>query len=247
MNYTDPDQFRQKDASRRRRLLRPWFALASIFQALIIVWKQAGKSAYSRWRYPMVHFGEGACAYEQCLFEEQTAVGEHSVLNCVKLGRCSYIAENSVIRNAKIGRFCSVGPNVNIGLGIHPMNLISTYPGFYSNRANAAVSRFFVNLEVIEYREVVIGNDVWIGQGATILDGVSVGDGAVIAAGAVVNRNVPPYTLVAGVPARLVKKRFSDEQISQLLQIAWWNRDIGFISKYASLFSRPEEFFEVMK
>ena len=122
----------------------------------------------------------------------------------------------------KIGRYCSIGGNVTIILGAnHRTDWVTAYP----------LPAAFKGIEGIEgyvsdsRNSVVIGNDVWIGEGAMILGGVSVGDGAVIGAGAVVSRDVAPYSVVVGNPARETRKRFSEEQIKALLQIAWWNWD----------------------
>lgn len=119
----------------------------------------------------------------------------------------------------KIGRFCSISIGVTIFLGgEHRHDWISTYP---FNIVCKEASSFKGHPRC--KGPVILGNDVWIGYGATILSGVTLGDGAVVAARSVVVKNVPPYAIVAGNPARIVKLRFSEEQIAALLEICWWN------------------------
>lgn len=133
-------------------------------------------------------------------------------LHNVQLGDYSYFAKNAQVANTTIGKFCSIGPNFCCGLGIHPTDGISTHPMFYRGK-------------IAEYKPVTIGNDVFIGANVIVLDGVMIGDGAVIGAGAVVARDIPDYAVAVGVPARVVKHRFTDATIAKLQQIQWWNWD----------------------
>lgn len=125
----------------------------------------------------------------------------------------------------KIGKFCSIAGEVRIHLGgSHRTDLVTTYPfrAFPDDWPQAEYLRP-EDVDAVSKGDVIIGNDVWIGYGATILSGVKIGDGAVIAAGAVVVSDVEPYSIVAGNPAKLIKKRFDEKTISQLLQIKWWD------------------------
>lgn len=119
-----------------------------------------------------------------------------------------------------IGRFTSIGPEVTIILGDHRMDTVTTYP-FRSLRGYWPTASASAN-DHTSKGDVVIGNDVWLAHGVTILSGVNVGDGAVLAAGAVVTRDVPPYAVVAGNPARVIRYRFDAETVRQLLAIRWW-------------------------
>ncbi|MEF8733556.1 MAG: CatB-related O-acetyltransferase [Candidatus Accumulibacter meliphilus] len=139
------------------------------------------------------------------------------------LGRMTYVAEGARLGHCKVGSFSSIGPNSQIGgLGKHPTHFLSTHPAFYSTHGQAG--RTYALEDVIdELPLTILGNDVWIGASVIILDGCSVGDGSIVAAGAVVSKDVPPYTIVGGVPATLIRTRFSDEVISELLAWQWWD------------------------
>lgn len=141
-----------------------------------------------------------------------------------KINSYSYIGGSSKVSRTTIGKFCSIGENVRIGLGKHPLSCQSTYPGFYTNNFDLYGIKKEYDCPISEYEEITIGNDVWIGTSAIILDGVNIGDGAVIAAGAVVTKDVPPYAIVAGVPAKIIKYRFSEEKILHLLKEKWWDK-----------------------
>jgi len=168
---------------------------------------------------------------EQRLFRRRNIVleegaklyGPYSIDNA-QIGKGTYISTNSIISMAKIGRFCSIGPNLVCGYGIHPTDGLSTSPAFYSTMKQNGMT-FSSENKIEERKPIKIGNDVFIGMNVSILDGVTIGDGAVIAAGAVVNKDVEPYSIVGGVPAKHIKYRFSKEQINSLLKIQWWNFD----------------------
>lgn len=136
--------------------------------------------------------------------------------------------------NLKIGKFCSIGENVTILLGgEHKIDTISSYP-------------FSLKKNRYSKGDVTIGNDVWIGYGATILSGVTIGDGAVIAANAVVTKDVEPYAIVGGVPAKTIKYRFDEKTIQELLEIKWWDLDIHTIYENRHLLNEGnlEKFIE---
>lgn len=140
----------------------------------------------------------------------------------VTVGYGTYIAPYSNIHNTTIGKFCSVGPNLFCGYGIHPLNGISTAPMFYSTKKQNGMT-LSIEDKVEERKPIIIGNDVFVGANVTVLDGVSIGDGAVIGAGAVVTKDIPPYAIALGVPAKVVKFRFDEIVIKKMLEIKWWD------------------------
>jgi acetyltransferase-like isoleucine patch superfamily enzyme len=132
------------------------------------------------------------------------------------------------IATCKIGKFCSIAEGVTILLdGEHKPDWVTTYP-FYDY-----VKGFHDMQPPHTKGDVVIGNDVWIGLNAIVLSGVCIGDGAVVGANAVVTKDVEPYAIVAGNPARLIRKRFNDETVKKLLKIKWWNWSLQRIKENA--------------
>lgn len=165
------------------------------------------------------------------------------------LGYGSYIG-NQCKLSAKIGRFCSIASNVKSLSGTHPVEgFVSTSPAFYSIQKSCAVN-FVKKQKFKEYKfinedyDILIGNDVWICDNVSILGGVKIGDGAIIASNAVVTKDVEPYTVVGGVPAKPIKKRFSDEQISYLKEFKWWEKSIDWIKENAEIFDNIDEFIK---
>lgn len=144
----------------------------------------------------------------------------------VMIGAYTFLRDNVRIAGqvAHIGRFCSIAPGVVIGDGNHPTDWLSTHSfqwGEGSWIPSEAINQFTSPAER-KSRKAIIGNDVWIGANAIILPGVTIGDGAIIAAGSVISRDVPPYAIVGGVPARVIRFRFDELVIERLMQIRWW-------------------------
>lgn len=162
-------------------------------------------------------------------------------VNNVVLGDYSYIARNSNISNTAIGKFCSIGPNFCCGLGLHPTNGISTSPMFYSTGCQNGTTMCNEN-KCKEMLHTTIGNDVFIGANVTVLDGVNIADGAVIGAGAVVVDDIPPYAIAVGVPAKVIKYRFSEEKVKKLLKRQWWNDQEDDLPKVEQHFWNVDEF-----
>jgi len=151
----------------------------------------------------------------------QNKINAGAIVLRSQIGRFTYVAAARVI-TAEVGSFCSIGPQVMIGLGIHPTNWLSTHPAFFSTLGQAGSTFAKKNL-FTEVAKTHIGNDVWIAAGAIIMGGITIGNGAIIAAGAIVTKNVAPYSIVGGVPARLIRFRFKPEVIKQLQDWCWWN------------------------
>src|ERR1043165_9221964 len=159
------------------------------------------------------------------------------------IGDYTYVAENSKISLSQIGKFCSIGPNFICGWGIHPVDGVSTAPMFYSTRKQNGIA-LTASDKIEEQKKIAIGNDVFIGMNVTILDGVTIGDGAIIGAGAVVTHNIPPYAIAVGVPAKVIKYRFSEETIIKLLGIKWWNFDLEKLQLVERYFFDINRFIE---
>ena len=165
------------------------------------------------------------------------------------MGKGSYIGSRCHLSNVKIGKFCSIGDDVSVICGTHPVSeFISTHPAFYSESNFSGLSYAQQNIfEEFKHTEenylITIENDVWIGSKVSILQGVTIGNGAIIASGAIVVKDVKPYEVVGGVPAKIIKKRFSDSEIQVLQSAKWWDWNDETLLKRRDWFSSPETFF----
>jgi acetyltransferase-like isoleucine patch superfamily enzyme len=155
------------------------------------------------------------------------------VYNC-NVDKYTYVGKNTIMCNTNIGKFCSVSYDCIINPGNHPLNMVSTSPVFYSKKNILKQSFGFRNFE--EYKNVTIGNDVWIGARVLIKDGITIGNGAIIGACSVVTKDVEPFTIVAGNPARMIRKRFDDATIKKLEVLEWWNWDDAKLKENATFF-----------
>lgn len=153
-------------------------------------------------------------------------VGARTILNEVAMGDYSYVVNDSQITYTSIGKFCSIAAMTRINPGNHPMQRATQ--AHFTYRASTYFEGESDDAEFFAWRRshhVDIGDDVWIGHGAIVLPGRNIGTGAVVAAGAIVTRDVPAYTIVAGNPARPIRRRFSEQQAERLVALAWWNWD----------------------
>ena len=146
-------------------------------------------------------------------------------LNCT-VGFGTYCGDNVFVgdNRSTIGKFCSIAADVVIGASEHPLNYLSTSPFFYVESLGFRKGACEIYLSPVH-----VGNDVWIGDGVFIKGGVTIGDSAVLAAGAVVTKDVPPYAVVGGVPAKVIKYRFQPDIVQKLLELKWWDLPVEVI------------------
>lgn len=183
-------------------------------------------------------------------FEGANRIGEHCVFNG-KMGYGTYMGDSNNL-TAMIGRFTSIGHNCSILTGRHPYSYpyVSTSPMFFSLKKQAGESFATEQIYQDEHAfadttnryKVVIGNDCWIQSEIRIVAGVKISDGAVVLSGAVVTKDVPPYAIVGGVPAKIVGYRYKEEDIVFLIKSAWWNNDLDWFRKNWRDLNSFEEF-----
>lgn len=162
------------------------------------------------------------------------------IVNCT-IGRYSYIYGTSIVQ-ADVGAFCSIAAGSSIGGGSHPTDWVSSSPVFYKGK-NVLKQNFSQN-KYQEFKKTKIGNDVWIGAKCLVKGGVTIGDGAVIGMGSVVTKDIPPYEIWAGNPAKFIRKRFDDETIEKLLKIKWWDMPDKDLKDLGDLFNAPQKFIK---
>lgn len=201
---------------------RTFWGVISLPRYFARVINELGRDYENRKRFPTADIEAGVCIDRDVSIAEHSFIGKRCIINNSSIGMYSYVSFNSIVQNTSIGNYCSIANDVFCGLGRHPLDRFSTSPVFYRFK-NLLGESVAIDDDFKNYLPVTIGNDVWVGARAVILDGVSVGNGAVIAAGAVVTKDVPPYAIVGGVPAKLIRYRFSEEKISSLLHSQWWN------------------------
>ncbi len=189
------------------------------------------------------------------VLEGRNYIGRDTVLSNVRLGFGSYASEGVDLSNVRTGKYCAIGPGVKTVLGRHPLDLkiAALHPAFYSpsgamgftyfrGKEGACANSFeeAVYLDKENGYQVIIGNDVWIGQDARIMEGVTIGDGAAIGAGALVTKDVEPYGIYVGTPAKKLRSRFDEKTVEKLLKFCWWEKDEAWIQAHIDEFSDVE-------
>jgi acetyltransferase-like isoleucine patch superfamily enzyme len=215
-----------------------YLSLKTIYQ----IYKRRQVYRKNKTKHLIIGLGSG---FRNTIFGNYNYIGGNCSLTNVTIGDYSYINSNSKIRDTKIGKFCSIASNVKIVLGSHPTHLVSLHPAFYTN--NKAFRTFADKTYFQEYYPVEIGNDVWIGENTIIPGGIKIGDGAIIATGSVVTKDVAPYTVVGGVPAKLIKSRFNEEQVKILLNTKWWDKEESWLKKNFEKFHSIDDFIAMIR
>ncbi len=205
------------------------------------------KKWYLEFKYRTQHLHiEYMAEITNCKFGNYNTVYKHARLLNATLGDFTYVARNTQLYNATVGNFTCIRPNVSIGMGAHPSsNFVSTHPLFYSTLGQAGGLVIVAENLFNEFPTTAIGNDVWIGNNVTIKYGVTIGDGAIIDSGAVVTKDVLPYSIVGGVPAKLIKYRFEQSQINYLLALKWWNKDLQWLKLNKDKFKHIDSLMQV--
>jgi acetyltransferase-like isoleucine patch superfamily enzyme len=180
--------------------------------------------------------------FQSALLGTNSVIFKNCFLQNSIIGSYTYVQTNSTLINVQVGKFCSIASNVHIGLFDHPLNRVSTSPVFYDN--SQPLPFFFTSTKTYNSTNVItfIQDDVWIGHGSLVLAGVNIGVGAVVGAGAVVTKNVDPYSVVVGVPAKHIKFRFEPEVRERLLKSEWWKLDENTLMTLAPFMIDPVVF-----
>lgn len=183
---------------------------------------------------------------KKTFLDDKNLFGNNNEIKNSQIGFGTYLGSNMKITNWKIGKYCSIASNLKIICGSHPVGKnISTHPAFYFKHnkelneldlSYIKENKYNDSVKIDNKWDIIIENDVWIGSDVKFLQGIRIGDGAVIGAGALVTKDVAPYAIVGGVPAKLIRKRFSDEDIEFLLELKWWDKGEEWIKENAEYF-----------
>lgn len=189
---------------------------------------------YKRLTSRHVLIGKGAHVSFKSKLEGYNKIERNTIFKG-ELGIGSYIGANSLVVG-RIGRYCSISGEVKFITLTHPFKKwVSTHPAFYSTKKQSGISfvthQRFCEGPIKEGQDysIEIGNDVYIGYGAKLIGSIRVGDGAIIGASSVVTKDVPPYAVVAGNPAKIIRYRFREDEINQLMERKWWNNDLEWL------------------
>jgi virginiamycin A acetyltransferase len=187
------------------------------FMTQTILWKALMKYKFQK---RGIEIDLGSDVSWDIVVEPPVNLGKVIVRGNVVIGKHSYVNSGLIFSNVSIGRYCSIGYNVLIGPAEHSTSCLTTHP--IAQNENFYKKKFA--------QKTIIGNDVWVGANSIIKRGIKIADGAIIGAGAVVLNGVPPYSIVAGVPARIIRYRFSEEIVKKLLLLKWWECDEASLS-----------------
>ena len=196
-----------------------------------------------------VILGKKTVVSKNNIFEGDNKIDSFSKISNCYFGRYSYIGENCDFREVKIGKYCSLGARITCVLGQHPTNFVSTHPFCYqkgtilkSDVEYTSAMELDDKIQKFGGYKILIKNDVRIGNNVTIFSGVTIHNGAIVGTGAVVNKDIPAYAIAVGVPARVIKYRFSEKEIEFLEKFKWWDKDIKWIKKNICLFNNISQF-----
>lgn len=187
---------------------------------------------------------------DNSIISSKTKVNRFCKIYSSYISDYTYIGPNSKIINSYIGKYCSIASGCNIGLANHTINNISTSPIFTERTNGTGYSWVKVDYPRTKLPKIEIGNDVWIGERVIIISknrSLRVGNGAIIGAGSIVTKDVPPYAILAGVPAKIIRFRFNQDIINKLQEIEWWNLSESTLKKKILIFQKDNITMELLK
>jgi acetyltransferase-like isoleucine patch superfamily enzyme len=208
------------------KLLRLLISPFGLLYKILFLINEGSRDLQNKFRFRNSIIDKGSCFNLNVMLHPNVHIYSDCLINNSVINSYTYIGKNCKIQNAQIGKFCSIANDVSIGLGKHPLDHFSTSPLFYRRLNTFKIKLIENDLQFEEYLPVKIGHDVWIGSRSMILDGIIIGNGSVIAANSVVTKDVAPYSVIGGVPAKLIKYRFSDKKIEELNNGKWWDMDL---------------------
>lgn len=183
-------------------------------------------------------FLPGSYFSKDSVIEGKNYLGKNTAIHGCRIGYGSYINNNGDFSHTDIGYYTSIGANVTTAVGSHPLNgYVALHPAFTYKKKVFGYSFVDKDIYTDETPRISIGSDVWIGNNVVILDGAKIGDGAVVGAGSVVKGELPPYSINAGVPAKTIRYRFTEEEIQALLKLKWWEKDENWIRSHIEDFN----------
>lgn len=178
-------------------------------------------------------------------FDSTTSIKALAKLERTEVGKCTYIGTLTAAYDCSIGKFCSIARECYLGGANHPIDWVTTSPCFHLNINATGVC--YAENEFKWNKRTIIGNDVWMGIRSIVVSGVTIHDGAVIGAGSVVTKDVGPYEIWAGNPARFIRKRFDDETIKKLKQSKWWDLSDEKLKMIGDLVTDPKKFLKMLE
>lgn len=189
------------------------------------------------------------CYVKNSNLDGKNYVGKNSVVMGSTMGFGSYVGDDCIVKNISIGKYTSIGPQFLSAFGSHPTkDYMAMHPAFLSANPHQGFTYvkkdYYKEQKYVEGKyQVKVGNDVWIGARVTVLDGVSIGDGAVVAAGALVNKDIEPYAIYGGVPAKKIGSRFDADMVEKLSMEKWWDFDEDQLKNIAKDMTCAKEYF----